>query len=325
MAVYNTMDYLPQCLDSLCRQTLGSFEVFCVDDASTDGSSVLLDEYATRDSRFNVIHLDRNQGQAHARNVALKLCTAPYVCFLDSDDWLEPDALQQVTDTFEANPQTDCVVMRVVCYDNDTHAEKELARPSFKAVSGRQAFIWSIDWTLHGVYAVRTELHKAHPYDESCRAYSDDNTTRIHYLLAREVRSSNATYYYRQRKLSVTHDISPRRFDYLRATVSMQRSLRELHISDPLVWRLFERQRWLTLIDTCRFVYLHGHQLPKTELNKGLMLMHTIWKNTNTRLLPGRLKAKFGYMPLRPSWKLFCWQERAYFFLKSILRKGMDV
>lgn len=325
VAVYNTEEYLPQCLDSLRAQSLSDFEVFCVDDASTDKSLSLLEHYAEEDARFHVIHLTRNQGQAHARNLALRQCSTPYVCFLDSDDWLSHDALQQVADTFDTNDRTDCVVFRVVNVDNDTKTETEMPQPPFEAVDGRQAFLWSLDWTLHGIYAIRTALHKAHPYDESCRAYSDDNTTRIHYYLSREVRPCNGIYYYRRRSQSVTHNVSYRRLDYLKATESMKRSLKELNVTDPWAWRLFEQQRWLTLIDTCWFVYSHGRELLPQELEKGLRLMHDVWRDVDTKLLPWRLKAKFGYMPLRFSWALFCWQERFYFFLRDKLHREKNV
>lgn len=62
MAVYNTAPYLPQSLDSLLNQTMGDFQVICVDDASTDDSLKVLESYARRDSRIEVISLAKNHG-----------------------------------------------------------------------------------------------------------------------------------------------------------------------------------------------------------------------------------------------------------------------
>ena len=72
VAVYNAEPFLSKCLDSLVNQTLKDIQIICVDDASIDGSLALLRDYAARDSRIEVITLQANQGQAHARNVALQ-------------------------------------------------------------------------------------------------------------------------------------------------------------------------------------------------------------------------------------------------------------
>ena len=68
IATYNTAEYLPQCLDSLLAQTYEDWEAVCIDDCSTDNSLAILNDYASMDERFKVIHLDKNQGQAKARN-----------------------------------------------------------------------------------------------------------------------------------------------------------------------------------------------------------------------------------------------------------------
>ena len=88
VAVYNTAEYLPHCLDSLLNQTLKDVEVVCIDDASTDDSLDILHQYAARDTRLRVIALDENRGQAHARNIGLSCATGDYIGFVDSDDWM---------------------------------------------------------------------------------------------------------------------------------------------------------------------------------------------------------------------------------------------
>ena len=67
--VCNTEAYLRRCLDSLLNQTFPDWEALCVDDGSTDGSPRILDEYASRDGRFRVLH-KRNEGASAARSVA---------------------------------------------------------------------------------------------------------------------------------------------------------------------------------------------------------------------------------------------------------------
>lgn len=88
--VYNTELFLRECLDSVLRQTGLTLELICVDDGSSDGSPVLLDQYAARDSRVVVIR-QQNTGLSAARNAGIKVATGRYLCFLDSDDYWRTD------------------------------------------------------------------------------------------------------------------------------------------------------------------------------------------------------------------------------------------
>lgn len=87
--VYNTSEFLRQCLDSLAAQTMRDIEFILVDDGSTDGSGDICDEYAARDSRFKVVH-QPNGGSASARQTALDQALGQYIIVCDSDDWTDP-------------------------------------------------------------------------------------------------------------------------------------------------------------------------------------------------------------------------------------------
>ena len=88
--IYNVEAYLPRCLDSLRRQTLSHIEIILIDDGSSDGCGEIADRYAREDGRFRVIH-QANAGLSAARNRGIELAFAPYLMFVDSDDWVEPD------------------------------------------------------------------------------------------------------------------------------------------------------------------------------------------------------------------------------------------
>lgn len=316
VAVYNAELFLGECLDSLLRQTLSDIQIICVDDCSTDKSPQILDSYALADKRVEVIHLERNQGQAHARNVGLERARGEYVCFLDSDDWMSDYCLEQAVTCFERHPQTDAVLFNTV-YE---YADRKEPYPmeDFDSMSGKDAFEASLTWKIHGVYIVRAAIHHRFPYDESARAYSDDNTTRLHYLVSREVRCCKGQYHYRQHADSVTHKPSIRKFDYLIANASMKRSLIQLCCDERLL-DVYENVRWLNVVDAMYFVYKNRQHLSEHDVKYGYEIIKNTWKSIETNRLTLRNKLKFGYMPLRCSWLLFKMQEYVYFTLKSVL------
>ena len=88
--IYNTAEYLNQCVASVLAQTYSDLEVFLIDDCSTDGSKDLIDEWARKDKRVQAIHMNENSGVSESRNIGLKSSKGDYVAFVDSDDWLEP-------------------------------------------------------------------------------------------------------------------------------------------------------------------------------------------------------------------------------------------
>ena len=93
--VYNAAKYLPQCLDSICHQTLRNIEIICIDDGSTDDSLEILKAYAKKDSRFQLLQ-QKNIGAGAARNAGLSLACGEYLSFLDADDFFELDFLEKL-------------------------------------------------------------------------------------------------------------------------------------------------------------------------------------------------------------------------------------
>lgn len=86
--VYNVERYLPKCIESILSQTFTDFELLLIDDGSTDGSGKICDAYAEKDSRIRVFHQE-NRGVSAARNLGIDEAAAEWICFVDSDDWVE--------------------------------------------------------------------------------------------------------------------------------------------------------------------------------------------------------------------------------------------
>lgn len=96
--VYNIKTLLPRCVASLQAQTWQDFEVWLVDDGSTDGSGELCDEYAVKDARIHALHKE-NGGQGSARDLGLDHARGEYICYVDSDDEVLPDLLENALRT----------------------------------------------------------------------------------------------------------------------------------------------------------------------------------------------------------------------------------
>ncbi|MBQ4385143.1 MAG: glycosyltransferase family 2 protein [Kiritimatiellae bacterium] len=105
---YKVEEYIGECLDSVLAQDFADWEAICVDDGSPDRTGVILDEYASRDSRINVIH-QKNGGLSAARNAALKVAQGEWLYYLDSDDLMPPDMLVKVNHDVATHPCADMV------------------------------------------------------------------------------------------------------------------------------------------------------------------------------------------------------------------------
>ena len=101
---YNMSGKMQECIDSLLAQTMQDFEVICVDDGSTDDTYKCLLELADADKRFSVFRHDENRSLLAARYTAMEHARGDYVLFLDSDDWLTSDALEELSGFLTSNP-----------------------------------------------------------------------------------------------------------------------------------------------------------------------------------------------------------------------------
>lgn len=95
VTVYNTEKYLVNCVETLIGQTYGNLEILLVDDGSTDGSGRLCDDLALKDKRIRVIHKE-NGGLISAWKRGVSESTGEYLCFVDSDDWVDLNMIEEM-------------------------------------------------------------------------------------------------------------------------------------------------------------------------------------------------------------------------------------
>ena len=115
---YKVEQYLKQCVDSILCQTYKDIEVILVDDGSPDSCPAICDDYAKKDDRVRVIH-KKNEGLSAARNDGLAIASGDYVCFVDSDDFIEGnESLSRMVSLITRNPSIDLLFFNVFYYDN---------------------------------------------------------------------------------------------------------------------------------------------------------------------------------------------------------------
>ena len=94
--VYNSEQYLRQCLNSLLAQTMSDIEIICVNDASTDQSFQILKEYRRKEPRIKLLSNPENMGVSYSRNLALDIAGGEYIQFVDADDYIEKETIEEL-------------------------------------------------------------------------------------------------------------------------------------------------------------------------------------------------------------------------------------
>ena len=110
--IYNVEQYLPECLDSLCGQTLKGIEIICINDGSTDASGAILDEYAKNNSNIVVIN-KKNSGYGDSMNRGLEAATGEYIGIVESDDFIDQNGFEKL---YELAKKTDADIVKANYY-----------------------------------------------------------------------------------------------------------------------------------------------------------------------------------------------------------------
>lgn len=232
--VYNVEEYLARCVDSILAQTYENLEVILVDDGAKDASGVICDAYAAKDSRVKVIHKE-NGGLSSARNAGLEAATGEYIAFVDSDDWIEPDAYAHLLKVMEKYG------VRLVCggrYDvNGKTGEKKigLCPQKEEAISAEELvgriFLWQgCDSSACDKLYHRSILENfRYPEGKVCE---DVPVTYKIVLQAEKVALSNQpfyNYYHRSGSISMASAITEKTFHFSQHTEVIYPYIREHH------------------------------------------------------------------------------------------------
>ncbi|OUO61376.1 glycosyltransferase family 2 protein [Bacteroides sp. An279] len=224
--VYNVEPYLRKCIDSVLDQSFTDFELLLVDDGSIDGSGMICDEYTDLDTRIKVFHT-LNRGVSAARNLGMKYAQAPWVCFVDSDDWVDTNYLSAFMDD-SLNENT--LLVQKVLVDKENKKGKSVNLCTVLDVDYKNKYSFYVALLIPGSSPVaklyNVQLIKKYQiyFDEKLSIAEDVLFLWTYLFYVKEVRLiSSAAYHYIQRN----NDSLVRRFHSSEEWIYLSKSLYE--------------------------------------------------------------------------------------------------
>ncbi len=214
--IYKAEKYLAQCVNSILEQTVSALELILVDDGSPDASPAICDAFAKKDARVRVIHKE-NGGVSAARKAGLAVATAPFVGFVDADDYIAPDMYVTL---LEAAAQHDADLVECGYYEVDNGPEVRFAQETARVLTQQEIASevltpllnetgqWNcfLAWNCWNKIYSTALLKKAMQYDDERIAIGEDMLQNVFYLTQCEravVLAGACNYYYRRSDTSV--------------------------------------------------------------------------------------------------------------------------
>ncbi|RYQ06223.1 glycosyltransferase family 2 protein [Bifidobacterium pseudolongum] len=217
--VYNNEKYLKQCVSSIIGQTYENIEILLIDDGSTDSSASICEELSESDGRIRVFHIS-NGGPGRARNIGLESAQGEYILFVDSDDYIERTAIEELMSVVNSDG-TDLVCFNFEAFDNNQIYPRE----SFVANPFPSISLSSSRRTLDFIYEQRLEnyswafLYRASSIQRYNMRYKQDydfleDMVMLNHYLRNPLTVSylnKVLYHYRVNYNSITHNLNYKR------------------------------------------------------------------------------------------------------------------
>ena len=298
--VHNVLKYVPKCLDSVLRQTYSNIEVIVVDDGSNDGSGLICDNFAAKDSRVKVIH-QSNQGLSEARNVGLVKASGEYIGFVDSDDWISPQMYERLYGEIVKNRADMAACRMYTATDKGVYLRKQGYSDTTKVLTNKEALASmaaAIDISTSAcdkLYKKSALLVNPFPqgkYYEDLYSMSDiiSRCNNIVYIDA-------PYYYYYLRKNSITHTLSAQHLmNHFEAAIYRNK---RIEMSYPELKQLAQKSQ--IIYNTVLYTSLVFHRKEDHKINHLAHVIiedmkkhsYSLLRSVSVRYLPGTLLLKY--------------------------------
>ena len=213
---YNAESTIAKCLDSVISQSYQNLEIIIIDDGSTDKTSSIIKEFQEKDSRITLIN-QNNSGVSKARNQGIKMASGKYICFVDSDDWVEEnycsilhkslienDADISIAEAFFEDKNGNLVGKHQISEDSIVIYDKQTALKLLLEDKIIQSHPWA--------KLYKSELLKNISFPENLEAFEDYFTMFKVFNNSEKVAKINQPiYHYIQFENSLSHNLTPKR------------------------------------------------------------------------------------------------------------------
>lgn len=260
---FNAARYLSDMLDSVTLQSFRDWELRIVDDGSTDETRSIIETASKADKRIKPLFLNENSGSCYLpRRRAIETAEGEFIVNIDADDTVEQDYLAKLDKRINETGAD------LVYADMWIDGKKFIptGHPYDRTYVGRDIFIRSLDrWEVSGVAATsrRLTLSSLKRFDSEFDVdylhgyFDDENLSRLDLFLASRVAFADASYFYRMVEGSITHQISPGKFNLLNADVGLVRFVAKHFGMKSREYALANRQLFHHVIEFMRILNRH--------------------------------------------------------------------
>lgn len=209
---YNAERSLEKCLNSVVQQSYKNLEIIIVDDGSADGTSTIYKKFESRDERIKIIKQE-NSGVSKARNRGVKSAAGEYICFVDSDDWVEPDYCSELYNSL-IKENADIAIVEASYEDADGNIVYIKPTSEEKIIDGKRALALLLEDNVIQSHPwgklYKVSFFKNVNFPENLKCFEDYSTLfKIFDKAVKVVKSNRQLYHYIQHDDSLSHNLSP--------------------------------------------------------------------------------------------------------------------
>lgn len=256
VSVYNSQDYIGECLESVINQTYKNLEIICVEDCGSDNSIEIIQKYIQNDNRIRLIRHKKNLGCGGARNTGINNANGKYIYFIDGDDFIENNYIENLVNTIEK-------------YNTDIVCNSKMLK-YYKNNESKNCFIKKEDdFILNTVVDFNENIVKKIMTSALCKIYKTDFLRSNNFYFPEKLKfedfaflhilktqaksvvfTYDSTYFYRQREGSLIHQYKTKGndFDSINAIKYIYDFYKKNNLLDrytiPFAWlkKFFKRQ-----------------------------------------------------------------------------------
>lgn len=265
--VYNIAQYIKECVKSIQKQTYQNLEIMLVNDGSTDNSGELCEQLAKGDQRIHVIHQE-NSGVVAARNAGIEASIGKYISFVDGDDWIEPDMIEELVNLINESDLISSGVYRQFTPNRTTQRHDRFPEGRYEREIGLsgiwERMIYDFDveelqpftpWCYNKLYVSKL-VKQVYKEVSTDIAYGEDSVFLYKYLLKCNsiVVTHKCFYHYRYREESAIHAVNTHMLiDINKVYLSLEEDFRNHRLGEQLLYQL---QKWVSFV-VCKALNEH--------------------------------------------------------------------